>query len=129
MTEKDKNILMLEYWLSDEELLKQAYFLQLATLELQAINGAPLVIEQQHHLVLQRAYRVPNHDLYKQHQAQQNMLAQYENLIPLGRNNSINFNYGMEQAVGEGAQLARKLTRRAQQSNHKFLFANQEISR
>lgn len=111
----DKNILMLEYWLSDEELLKKAFFLQLASVELEAINGTVLQIEQQHHIVLQKAYRTPNHELYKQHSVQQDLLSNYHNLLPLGRNNNMNFNYGMEQAVSEGAQMARKLIRQSQE--------------
>lgn len=110
-----KTILMMEYWLSEEELEKKAYFLHLAPVELKAINGKPLTIEQQHPIVLQKAYRVPNHELIKQHNRQQALLSSYQNLITLGRNNNMNFNYGMEQAVTEGAHLATHLAKLARE--------------
>lgn len=107
----DQSVLMLEYWLASEEpdLREEAF--KSASQELLLINESPLVIHETHSVFLKGSYRIPNHDLFQQNATQLEALEQYRNLMILGRNNSINFNYGMEQAVREGAEMAESLNR------------------
>ncbi|GGH18278.1 protoporphyrinogen/coproporphyrinogen oxidase [Mucilaginibacter phyllosphaerae] len=108
--ELDFAILLLEFWCSDEDEIwyaTDAEINRMAVAELQKTGIYPgLKVLDNCIKKVKNAFQIPNLDLTENRDKLTEQLSFFQNLHITGRNASVNFNYGMENAIKDGIDLA-----------------------
>jgi len=106
-------IILLEFWCGKEDAVweaEKAELLDIAEVQL-AKTGIFTGLEILDVAVkkVESAFQVPDMDYLSNRDHLFNQLSPYKNLMVTGRNASVNFNYGMENAIDDGINLANEL--------------------
>ncbi|WP_454802312.1 protoporphyrinogen/coproporphyrinogen oxidase [Mucilaginibacter phyllosphaerae] len=107
------SVLLVEFWCGKEDdiwLYDEEELLKTAVCELEKTNiFKGLKILDKHIKKIENAFQIPNIGLLEGHNKLLNQLSVYKNLKVTGRNASVSFNYGMENAINDGIILADQL--------------------
>jgi len=106
-------IILLEFWCSKEDAvwkIEKAELLNLAEVQLGKTDiFIGLEILDVAVKKVESAFQVPDMDYLSNRDHLFSQLSPYKNLMVTGRNASVNFNYGMENAIDDGINLANEL--------------------
>jgi protoporphyrinogen oxidase len=106
----DFSIILLEFWCSDEDelwYLNDEKLLAMAISELDKTGiFTGLKVLDNNIKKIKNAFQIPDLELIENREKLFEQLSVYKNLHITGRNASVNFNYGMENAIKDGIQLA-----------------------
>lgn len=107
------SILLVELWCGKNDYLWNADEDELLTIVSAELNKTNIfkklkILDQQVKKV-SNAFQIPDLDLVENQNSLFRQLSVYDNLFVTGRNASINFNYGMENAIEDGIKIANEL--------------------